>query len=138
LRIGVDVYQDYPDFLAAVAQWIHERRYPPNSKSKSKGARKRRGLACEVIRAASNVWVGVGVYTVCEIFYLAGMDFLSICLSLFMLLGIGLSPLLLEYEVFDCASRTARLCEAFWAFADASQQIHSYVQSPSATLYLTI
>lgn len=32
----------------------------------------RNGLACEVIRAASDVFLGIGVYTVIEIFFLAG------------------------------------------------------------------
>jgi hypothetical protein len=69
LKIGVDVYQDYPEFLAKVALWIHEQKFPPNSKSKSlaKAPCKRKSLACEAVRAASDVWVGVGVYTVSEI-----------------------------------------------------------------------
>jgi hypothetical protein len=33
---------------------------------------------------------------------------------------IGVSPFLLEKEVFDCPSRTARLCEALWSYAHKS------------------
>lgn len=29
----------------------------------------------------------------------------------------GVSPFLTEREVFDCPSRTARLCDAFWEYA---------------------
>jgi len=32
----------------------------------------------------------------------------------------GLSPFLTEAEVFNCPSRTARLCDAFWAYAHKS------------------
>jgi hypothetical protein len=64
-----DVYKDYGGFLALVARWISER-----AASRSH----RTTLACEAIRGAktkdgTTVWAGVGVYTVCEIFFLAGM-----------------------------------------------------------------
>ncbi|KAK7007222.1 hypothetical protein R3P38DRAFT_2793079 [Favolaschia claudopus] len=51
----------------------------------------RTGLACKVIRAANDVFFGIGVYTVIETFFLA-----------------GLSPFLTEAELFDCPSRVAR------------------------------
>jgi hypothetical protein len=41
------------------------------TRTKSKSARG--GLACEIARGASLVFVGLGVYTVCEVFYFAGM-----------------------------------------------------------------
>ncbi|KAJ6600085.1 hypothetical protein B0H10DRAFT_2196446 [Mycena sp. CBHHK59/15] len=50
----------------------------------------RNGLACDIIRSANNMFLGIGVYTVIEIFFLA-----------------GLSPLLTEEEVFSNPSRTA-------------------------------
>lgn len=35
---------------------------------------------------------------------------------------LGLSPFLYEFEVFDCPSHTARLCEAFWNYADVTHK----------------
>lgn len=58
----VDVYKDYNRFLELIASWIGER-----AASSSRG-----GLVCEVMRAANDVWFGVGVYTVCEILFMAG------------------------------------------------------------------
>jgi hypothetical protein len=57
-----DVYEDYAGFLQIVAAWIKER---------AKSTSKRTGLASMVVRNASEVWGGVGVYTVCELFFLA-------------------------------------------------------------------
>ncbi|KAH6903246.1 hypothetical protein BKA70DRAFT_1433758 [Coprinopsis sp. MPI-PUGE-AT-0042] len=99
--LGNDVLRDYRGFVAGVSEWI---------KSRRNGRGARNGLACEVMRNASLVWVGVGVYSVCEVFFLA-----------------GLSPFLLEWEVFDFPSRTARLCEAFWQFAYDARSIFSDV-----------
>ncbi|KAF9521419.1 hypothetical protein CPB83DRAFT_900752 [Crepidotus variabilis] len=83
----------YQDRGYLVVRWIE-------SRSKSL----RDGLACEVIRGdGGKVWGGVGVYTVSELFFDAG-----IC------------PYLSEQEVFDSPSQTARLCEALWTFADKS------------------
>ncbi|KAJ3506414.1 hypothetical protein NLJ89_g6883 [Agrocybe chaxingu] len=89
-----DVYTSYSGFLKTVADWIE---------AQAASGSKRTRLACEAVRNANDVWGGVGVYTVCEIFFDA-----------------GISPFLLEREVFDCPSRTARLCEAFWAYAHTS------------------
>ncbi|KAH6901006.1 hypothetical protein BKA70DRAFT_1230480 [Coprinopsis sp. MPI-PUGE-AT-0042] len=91
-NLGPDVLGDYRHFLRCVAEWIEYRRV-------GKGVA-RNGPACKAMRSASHIWVGVGVYTVAEIFFIA-----------------GLSPFLAECEVFDSPSRTARLCEAFWQFA---------------------
>ncbi|KAH6888948.1 hypothetical protein BKA70DRAFT_1121340 [Coprinopsis sp. MPI-PUGE-AT-0042] len=103
LNLGPDVLDDYEHFLQCVANWIELRRT---------GQAKRNGLACRAVRNASEVWVGVGVYTVAEIFFIA-----------------GLSPFLVEHEVFDSPSRTARLCEAFWQFAyDARDIFTKYIQ----------
>ncbi|KAH6908577.1 hypothetical protein BKA70DRAFT_1481838 [Coprinopsis sp. MPI-PUGE-AT-0042] len=99
LDLGPDIIADYPGFLKGVADWVKERR-------NLTGRNARQGLACDAVRHASLVWVGVGAYTVCEIFFIA-----------------GLSPFLLEHEVFDSPSRTARLCEAFWQFAYDARNI---------------
>ena len=58
----VDVHKDYEKFLELVVSWISER-----AASSSWN-----GLVCEVMRAANGVWFGVGVYTVCEILFMAG------------------------------------------------------------------
>ncbi|KAJ7812143.1 hypothetical protein B0H14DRAFT_3879752 [Mycena olivaceomarginata] len=71
------------EFLTAVTKWMQSRLNAD-----------RNGLACEVIRAANDVFLGIGVYTVVEIFFLA-----------------GLSPFLTEAEVFTNPSRVARF---FW------------------------
>jgi hypothetical protein len=62
LSMGADIITDYPGFLQGVADWIRKGQGSP-----------RTGLACNAIRLASSVWIGVGVYTICEIFFLAGM-----------------------------------------------------------------
>jgi hypothetical protein len=61
------LYDNYVIFLTGVAQWVAQRAASPSSK--------RTGLACEVIRATQDVWCGIGVYTVCEVFFDAGMLF---------------------------------------------------------------
>ncbi|KXN81811.1 hypothetical protein AN958_03741 [Leucoagaricus sp. SymC.cos] len=90
-----NIHIQYCKFLSDVARWIDKRKQKKNCL--------RNGLACEVIREEEEVWGGVGVYTVCELFFDAG-------LSLF----------LTEKEVFDCPSRTARLCEALWCYVHRS------------------
>lgn len=70
-----DVYEDFPRFVQHIADWIETR-----------AASKRMvwaGLACEVIRKANTVWGGIGVYTVCELFYDAGKSFISIVIPMF-------------------------------------------------------
>ncbi|KAK6972276.1 hypothetical protein R3P38DRAFT_3485602, partial [Favolaschia claudopus] len=69
------------DFPSALATWMLGRR-----------DQDRNGLACEAIRAANDVFFGIGVYTVIET-----------SSSL-----VRLSPFLTEAELFDCPSRTAR------------------------------
>ncbi|KAJ7804316.1 hypothetical protein B0H13DRAFT_2491520 [Mycena leptocephala] len=67
------------DFLPSLVQWM-ESRIDGN----------RNFLACDVIRSTNNVFLGIGVYTVIELFFLA-----------------GLSPLLTEAELFDNPSRVS-------------------------------
>jgi hypothetical protein len=62
----VDVFEDFHGFLVALVDWLKARR---------RSQAPRTGLACEVMRneeGARKVWVGVGVYTVCELFFIAG------------------------------------------------------------------
>ncbi len=82
-------------------------------------------LAMHVIRDANEVFLGIGVYTVSEIFHRAGewsgfrfarsFPFRSDCIQ-------GLSPVLTEAEVFDSPSRVARLIEAFYCHAHRAHQ----------------
>jgi hypothetical protein len=60
----VNLYSDYGGFLELVANWIRERLASSSARC---------SLVCEVMRDANQVWFGVGVYTVCEILFMAGM-----------------------------------------------------------------
>ncbi|KAG6914372.1 hypothetical protein DXG01_000728 [Tephrocybe rancida] len=88
-----DIIDDYPVFLQGVVSWLSLRAHLV-----------RGGLATTAIRDSNEVWTGIGVYTVNELFFMA-----------------GLSPFLSEAEVFDSPSRTACLCEAFWTYAHPSK-----------------
>ncbi|KAK6989028.1 hypothetical protein R3P38DRAFT_2572275 [Favolaschia claudopus] len=97
------------DFPSALATWMLGRR-----------DQDRNGLACEAIRAANDVFFGIGVYTVIEIFFLA-----------------GLSPFLTESELFDCPSRTARFGGGYVTFLDKSEKdLHKLIQPPMLDGYL--
>ena len=111
---------NYSSFLNLVANWISQR-------AESNSARL--GLVCEVMRNANEVWFGVGVYTVCEVLFLAGMVTFFYHSILFVLwlkfvifFRLGVSPFLTEHEVFTNPSRTARICEAFWSYKHKSAQ----------------
>ncbi|KAH6871373.1 hypothetical protein BKA70DRAFT_1241858 [Coprinopsis sp. MPI-PUGE-AT-0042] len=67
LDLGPDIIADYPGFLKGVADWVKERR-------NLTGRNAQQGLACDAVRHASLVWVGVGAYTVCEIFFIAELQ----------------------------------------------------------------
>ncbi|KAH9913158.1 uncharacterized protein B0H18DRAFT_1126517 [Fomitopsis serialis] len=84
------VLDEWDSVLNTIATWCH--RYYPSGKA---GKR----LAMHVLRTTGDVWFGIGVYTVCEIFFLA-----------------GISPYLREGEVFGNPSRLARLVLAYYAF----------------------
>ncbi|KAJ7830755.1 hypothetical protein B0H14DRAFT_2365597 [Mycena olivaceomarginata] len=81
------------EFLTAITKWMQSRLNAD-----------RNGLACEVIRAANDAFLGIGVYTVVEIFFLA-----------------GLSPFLTEAEVFTNPSRVARFCGGYFEFLHKSR-----------------
>ncbi|KAJ7260144.1 Cupredoxin [Mycena rebaudengoi] len=98
-----DIYSPSWDFPGAVAEWIQVR---------VDGNSARNGLACTIIRGASHVFLGIGVYTVLELFFLAGM-----------------SPLLTEREVFDSPSRTARLVLAYLQYRHESRtKLHDFLR----------
>ncbi|KAF6746369.1 hypothetical protein DFP72DRAFT_1175619 [Ephemerocybe angulata] len=87
------VLDEYGRFLDGVAVWI-----------KSRWHTSRFDFAVNAIRGASDVWIGIGAYTVNEVFFIAGIP-----------MGIR------ECELFNSPSRTARLCEAYWAFAQRAE-----------------
>jgi hypothetical protein len=113
-----DIYSDFTAFLHCVASWLSER-----SKAKQ-----RNRLACDIIRETCKVWAGIGVYTVCELFFDSGMSITRIRYQGALIVKCsGLSPFLSETEVFDNPSRTARLCAAFYSFAKRSHEDMWYV-----------
>lgn len=108
-----DAYADYNQFLKGVVQFMAARWHKP-----------RDGLAADVIRTEGHlVFGGVGVYTVCEVFFDAGLHIL-----------------LTEQELFSVPSRVARLCEAIWSFTHKSHlklrallepALHNWMLAPS-------
>ncbi|KAK7013505.1 hypothetical protein R3P38DRAFT_3206850 [Favolaschia claudopus] len=101
------VFQSFP---SALATWMLGRR-----------DQDRNGLACEAIRAANDVFFGIGVYTVIEIFFLAGLS----------------PPFLTEAELFDCPSRTARFGGGYVTFLDKSDKdLHKLIQPAMLDGYL--
>ncbi|GJE98394.1 hypothetical protein PsYK624_146230 [Phanerochaete sordida] len=102
-----DVYLEYPRFLQGVADWLRELAGTKDTEYTK--------LAVTAIQEADNVFGGMGPYTTNEVFFLA-----------------GLSPFLTVHEVFGCASRTARLCEAFWTLA---HEAHTTLPDFLAPLY---
>lgn len=81
--------------------------------------------AMTLIRTSTEIFCGAGVYTIAEVWHMAGIslmrdpfvapraDYLQ-----------GLAPNLTEAEVFDSPSRTARLCAAYFHLA---QQVHTKI-----------
>ncbi|KAK6971267.1 hypothetical protein R3P38DRAFT_2587381 [Favolaschia claudopus] len=86
-----DVYLDFPRFLEDVVKWIADRRNVQSNRS---------GNAMTLVRTSTEIFAGGGVYTMPELWHMA-----------------GLAPNLTEAEVFDSPSRTARLCAAYYHFA---------------------
>ncbi|KAH9918448.1 uncharacterized protein B0H18DRAFT_1106941 [Fomitopsis serialis] len=85
------VLDQWDNVLARIATWC-ETYYVA-------GRKRGKRLAMHVLRFTGDVWFGIGVYTVCEIFFLA-----------------GISPYLREQEVFGNPSRLARLVLAYYTF----------------------
>ncbi|KAJ6517325.1 hypothetical protein C8R47DRAFT_1000321 [Mycena vitilis] len=94
LRIPPCVYPSPLDFLGLVAEWIEKLLLKP-----------RHTRACDAIRDANFIFHGVGVYTVMELFFMA-----------------GLSPFLTLHEVFSNPSRAARFLMAFYTYVERSEQ----------------
>ena len=60
-----DILKDRPLFLTNLVQWI---------KARNNGRCDRSVLATQIVREANQVWAGVGVYTVNELFFMAGKE----------------------------------------------------------------
>ncbi|KAJ7883198.1 hypothetical protein B0H14DRAFT_3128672 [Mycena olivaceomarginata] len=86
-----DVYLEFPCFLDDLVDWMTIRRAKQTDRS---------GNAMTLVRTTTDIFCGAGVYTISELWHMA-----------------GLLPNLTEAEVFNSASRTARLCSAFYHFA---------------------
>ncbi|KAJ7658400.1 hypothetical protein DFH06DRAFT_990324, partial [Mycena polygramma] len=93
LRIPPSVYPSPLEFLGLVAVWIEKLLLRP-----------RHSRACDAIRDSNVIFHGVGVYTVMELFFMA-----------------GLSPFLTLHEVFSNPSRTARFLMAFYTYVERIQ-----------------
>ena len=65
-----DVFHEYNQFLENVVTWM---RFQYRFRKRKDGHSPRPQLACKAVRDANQVWLGVGVYTVSEIFFMAGM-----------------------------------------------------------------
>ncbi|KAK7002032.1 hypothetical protein R3P38DRAFT_3609030 [Favolaschia claudopus] len=94
-RVPPNVYTATTDFLVLVADWIRSENFLAGRKYV---------LACEAIRRANKIWYGIGVYTVMELFFMA-----------------GLSPFLTVCELFSSPSRTARFLAAYYTFIHHSE-----------------
>ncbi|KAJ7934473.1 hypothetical protein B0H13DRAFT_2305575 [Mycena leptocephala] len=84
--------------------------------------------ACDAIRGCTDLFYGIGVYTVMELFFMA-----------------GLSPFLTLYEVFSNPSRTARFLLAFYSYVERSERdlwsllkpcIHDGILAPTTEQHL--
>ncbi|KAI0746392.1 hypothetical protein C8Q80DRAFT_1174915 [Daedaleopsis nitida] len=102
----LDVYDDYNTFLEGIAALVRKRH--------TRGFHSTQNLATVVVKDHGEVFGGVGAYTVEELFFMA-----------------GISPFILEGELFSCPSRVARLCEAFWTYAHKSHTELNSWMSPS-------
>ncbi|KAF8974289.1 hypothetical protein BDZ97DRAFT_2052948 [Flammula alnicola] len=90
LHSPADIVMEYPLFLQELVTWMIERRKTNSTRT---------SIAMNVIRDHTDIFCGAGVYTIQEVFHRA-----------------GLSPNLVEFEIFDCPSRTARLVAAYYHF----------------------
>ncbi|TFK84417.1 hypothetical protein K466DRAFT_226759 [Polyporus arcularius HHB13444] len=117
-RVYIDAFDAHLPFLTRVAEYVRGLFFAKNPKNGEWKLRKTpaaaNALATTVIREAlKSVFGGVGVYTVLEIFYRA-----------------GLSPSHTAAEVFMCASRTARLCEAFWTLTyEVNTELRQFLEA---------
>ena len=115
-----DVYSNFGVFLERVVSWMSDRRH--------RSSKRCNAAAMEVIRKEPNVFPGIGVYSVTEVFHKAGKlsSELSLTISLIIIFA-GLPPGITESELFESADRTARFCVAFYTFASEAHTELWYV-----------
>ncbi|KAK7059527.1 hypothetical protein R3P38DRAFT_2495563 [Favolaschia claudopus] len=89
-----NIFPAPPDFCALVADFIEGILLKPDHKR-----------ATDSIRGLNDIFYGIGVYTVMELFFIA-----------------GLSPLLTVYEVFSVPSRAARFLLAFYCYVECTEE----------------
>ncbi|TEB22707.1 hypothetical protein FA13DRAFT_1798680 [Coprinellus micaceus] len=100
-NVYLGVYdQEYDNYLQVVVDWIRMRK---TNDSDPKIPKRTTRKAWDAIKSTQDVFMGVGVYTACELLFDAGIP-----------------PWISEAELVDCPSRMARLCEALWAYAHRS------------------
>ncbi|KAK7013537.1 hypothetical protein R3P38DRAFT_2546140 [Favolaschia claudopus] len=101
-----------PHFCALVADFIEGILLKPDHKR-----------ATDSIRGLNDIFYGIGVYTVMELFFIAGF-----------------SPLLTVYEVFSVPSRAARFLLAFYCYVECTEEdiwsllrpcIHDGIRAPT-------
>ncbi|KAJ7936325.1 hypothetical protein B0H13DRAFT_1496400, partial [Mycena leptocephala] len=88
-----NIYTSTHDYLVLVSKWIEQILLKP-----------RHTRACDAIRGCNDLFYGIGVYTVMELFFMA-----------------GLSPFLTLFEVFSNPSRTARFLLAFYSYYKSNE-----------------
>ncbi|KLO08811.1 hypothetical protein SCHPADRAFT_893578 [Schizopora paradoxa] len=99
----IDVYKTPEQFIACLLHWMQRRR-----EGETTGMKLRKQAVATLIRRECHVFAGVGVYTVGEVFHLAG-------LSLFMT----------ESELFTDESRVGRLLGAMYTWAHQAHTVHT-------------
>lgn len=117
----IDIVKDWLSFQRSVAEWLEERRWAYTSRGvRHDEPRERNRLACEVVRESRMVWGGVGVYTVVDLFHMAGVFLISHSRVFFRFSDRFLSGIPIyasEARVFDDLSETIRLVLSFLAYA---------------------
>jgi hypothetical protein len=94
-----------------------------------------------LVRMTTYIFCGAGVYTISELWHMAGEFWVSRFPCPFNRMTTqckGLSPNLTEAEVFDSASRTARLCSAFYHFAKEAHTTLWFVHNCHSSVQILI
>ncbi|KAJ3533951.1 hypothetical protein NMY22_g7124 [Coprinellus aureogranulatus] len=105
LGLGISVYRDFDEWVKAAVLWIEDRRKRSD----------RDGLACDV----------------CEASPMYGQALACIQFVNFVSFLVRIPMDLLEWEVFDCPSRTGRLFEAYWVYVHKSQDAFEEFVKPA-------
>jgi len=96
----IDIYKTPEQYIACLLHWIKQRR--------DSSLKLRKQAVATLVRRECHVFAGVGVYTVCEVFFIA-----------------GLSLLMTEEELFTDESRVGRLFGAMYTWGHLAHTAHS-------------